>query len=165
MWLRKPRKFGTKTPRTDAAVSSACEYSGQARPTTDIPGEASPTPDRTRNPKIRLALRLWAALYRRQRALAPAAAAFEAALPGRIRGDERFQQALEDADTADALQQAMAVHDGVTRDWAAKAVGLLRAIETADDAYERELRGALDSYRDALTGDSEENGTNGMHSH
>jgi hypothetical protein len=104
-------------------------------------------------------------VHRRERALQPAAAAFVAAVPERIRGDERFQQALEDADTAESLQRAMALHEGETKEWAAKGFALLRAVEAADDDYEQELARALYAYRNSTTGGGEENGTGGLHSH
>jgi hypothetical protein len=112
-------------------------------------------PDASRD-SIRLALYAWVAVHRRARTVAPAAAAFEAALPGPIRGDERFQQALEDAETAGSLQRAIAVNDGEVKTWTSKAVVLLRAIKTADDAYERELGEALYAYRKSVTGPGEE---------
>ncbi len=80
-------------------------------------------------------------------------------MPGPIRGDERFQQALQDAQTAASLQQAMALNEGETKDWTSKAVVLLRAIETADDAYEQELGDALNAYRRSVTGASEAHDT------
>jgi hypothetical protein len=82
-------------------------------------------------------------------------AAFEEAMPEPIRGDERFQQALHDAETAGSLQQAMALNEGEITKWTSKAVVLLRAIKTADDAYEQELGEALDAYRRSVTGASE----------
>jgi hypothetical protein len=111
---------------------------------------------------IKLALYAWVAVHRRARIVAPAAAAFEAAMSGPIRGDERFQQALEDAETAGSLEQAMALNEGEIKEWTLKAVVLLRAIKTADDAYERELGEALDGYRKSVTGASDEDDTNGI---
>jgi hypothetical protein len=116
--------------------------------------------DPTRN-SIKLALRAWVAAHRRARTVAPAAAAFEAAMPGPIRGDERFQQALEDAETAGALEQALASNEGEVKEWGSNAVVLLRAIKTADDVYEQELGEALNSYHQAATRAGEENDTNG----
>jgi hypothetical protein len=110
--------------------------------------------DPTRD-SIKLALRAWVAAHRRARTVAPAAAAFEAAMRGPIRGDERFQQALEDAETAVSLQQAMALNEGEIKEWTSKAVVLLRAIKTADDAYEQELGEALDAYYKSVTEASE----------
>ncbi len=83
-------------------------------------------------------------------------------MPAPIRGDERFQQALEDADTAGSLQDAMALNEGEIKEWTSKAVVLLRAIKSADDAYERELGAALDAYHKWMTGASEEDDTNGI---
>jgi hypothetical protein len=105
---------------------------------------------------------VWAAGYRRERALAPAAASFEAAVPNRIRGDERFQRALEDAETAESLQDAVALHEGEIKGWAAKGVVLLRAVETADRAYQVELCQALNAYRDSITAGNGENDADGM---
>jgi hypothetical protein len=122
-------------------------------------------PDRSQSPEIKLAVRAWAAVHRRERSLEPARADFESAVPERIRGDERFQQALEDAQTAGAVQQAVALHEAESKQWAAKGVALLRAIKTADGAYEQELHEALAAYRDSTTGGSEENDTNDQHAH
>jgi hypothetical protein len=83
-------------------------------------------------------------------------------MPAPIRGDERFQQALEDADTAGSLQDAMASNEGEIKEWTSKAVVLLRAIKSADDTYERELGAALDAYHNSMTGASEEDDTNGI---
>ncbi len=85
-------------------------------------------------------------------------------MPHRIRGDERFQRALEDAETAESLQRAVALHEGQTEEWAAKGVVLLRAVQTSDRAYQRELNEALDAHRDAITAGSGENDSDGMHS-
>jgi predicted secreted protein len=73
-------------------------------------------------------------------------------MPGPIRGDERFQYALEDAETAGSLQQAIALNEGEIKEWSSKAVVLLRAIKTADDAYEQELAEALNAYYRSVTG-------------
>ncbi len=94
--------------------------------------------------------------------MAPAVAAFEAAIPGPIRGDERFQQALEDAETAGSLQHAIALNEGEVKQWTSKAVVLLRAVKSADDVYERELGAALDAYHHSMTGAGEEDDTDGM---
>ena len=107
--------------------------------------------DSTRD-SIRLALHAWAAAQRRARTVVPAAAAFEAAMPGPIRADERFQCALEDAETAGSLQRAMALNEGEINEWSSKAVVLLRAIKAADDAYERELGEALYAYYASVNG-------------
>ncbi len=107
--------------------------------------------DSTRN-SIRLALHAWAAAQRRARTVVPAADAFEAAMGGPIRGDERFQYALENADTAGSLREAMALNEGEIKEWSSKAVVLLRAIKTADDAYEQELAEALHAYYASITG-------------
>jgi hypothetical protein len=115
--------------------------------------------DATRSSAIRLALRARAALGRRERWLDEAVAGFDAAVVERIRGDERFEQALEDAETAESLDQAMALHRGGTKEWTTKAMTLLRAIQAADQAYERELGEALERYRNAITTGSEENGS------
>jgi hypothetical protein len=112
---------------------------------------------------IKLALRAWVAVQRRAGTVAPATAAFEASMPGPIRGDERFQQALEGAETAGSLEQAMASNQGELKEWAAKAVVLLRAVKTADDAYEQELGAALASYHQSVTGAGEGSDTDGTH--
>lgn len=83
-------------------------------------------------------------------------------MPGPIRGDERFQAALEDAETAGSLQQAMALNEDEIKEWTLKAVVLLRAIKTADDAYEQELGAALDAYHRSVTGAGEEGDIDGM---
>jgi hypothetical protein len=114
--------------------------------------------DLARGSAIKLALRARAALNRRERWLDQAVVAFDAAVPERIRGDERSLQALEDAETAEALDQAMALHRADMKEWTAKAMTMLRAIQAADQAYERELGEALDRYRNAVITDSEENG-------
>ena len=104
-------------------------------------------------------------MRRRERALTAEAAAFEAAVPGRIREDERFQRALEDAETAESLEQAVGLHEGETDELAAKGVALLRAIEAADEAYEQELREALDAFRVSFKGGNGDSDTNGVHAH
>ena len=111
-----------------------------------------------RAPSIELALRARSALGRRERWLEQAVIAFDTAVPERIRGDERFAQALEDAETADALDHAMESHRGNATDWWMKAMTLLRAIQAADQAYERELGEALDLYRNVITTGIEESG-------
>lgn len=83
-------------------------------------------------------------------------------MPGPIRGDERFQQALEDAETAGSLQHAIALNEGETKQWTSKAVVLLRAVKSADDVYERELGAALDAYHNSMTGAGGEDDTNGI---
>ena len=119
--------------------------------------------DLARGSAIKLALRARSALGRRERWLEQAVNAFDAGVPERIRGDERAQQALQDAETAEALEQAMALHRADTKEWAAKAMTLLRAIQAADQAYERELGEALDRYRNVITTGSEENGDHETH--
>jgi uracil DNA glycosylase len=101
-------------------------------------------------------MRVWAAVLRRDRSLDPAAATFEAAVPHRIRGDESFQRALEDAQTAESLGRAVAAHEGEIKDWAAKGVVLLRAVESVDRAYQHELSEALHAYRESITEGKEE---------
>jgi hypothetical protein len=111
-----------------------------------------------RGSAIKLALRTRSALGRRERWLEQAVIAFDEAMPERIRGDERFAQALEDAETAEALDQAMELHRGDERSWWTKAMRLLRAVQAADQAYERELGEALDRYRNVITTGTEEHG-------
>ncbi len=111
-----------------------------------------------RGSAIKLALRTRSALSRRERWLEQALIAFDAAMPERIRGDERFAQALEDAETAEALDQAMELHRGDEKSWWTTAMRLLRAVQAADQAYERELGEALDRYRNVITTGTEEHG-------
>ena len=118
-----------------------------------------PTDDElARQSAIKLALRARSALARRERWLEQAVAAFDAAVPERIRGDERYAQALEDAETAEALGLAMESHRGDSLDWWMKAMAMLRAIQAADQAYERELGEALERHRKGVTSGIEENG-------
>jgi hypothetical protein len=111
-----------------------------------------------RRSAVKLALRARSAMARRERWLEQATLAFDSAVPERIRGDERFAQALEDARTAEALGDAMAAHRGDSRDWWMKSMGLLRAIQAADQAYERELGVALERHRKVITTGTEEDG-------
>ena len=125
-------------------------------------------PERTddqfaRRSAIKLALRARSALARRERWLEQAVAAFDAAVPERIRGDERYAQALEDAETAEALGLAMESHRGDSLDWWMKAMAMLRAIQAADQAYERELGEALERHRKGVTSGIEENGDDETH--
>ena len=126
--------------------------------------QTEPTDDElARRSAIKLALRARSALARRERWLKQAVLAFDAAVPERIRGDERFERALEDAQTAEALGHAMASHRGEARAWWMKAMTLLRAIQAADQAYERELGEALERHRNVITSGTEENGDEGTH--
>ena len=121
--------------------------------------QVEPTDDElARGSAIKLALRARAALGRRERWLNQAVVAFDAAVPERIRGDERFAQALEDAETVDALDQAIASHGAHEREWWAQAMTLLRAIQAADLAYKRELGEALERYHNMITTGKEEHG-------
>ena len=121
--------------------------------------DTEPTDDElARRSAIKLALRARSALARRERWLEQAVLAFDAAVPERIRGDERFAQALEDAETAEALGDAIASHEGEARDWWMKSMSLLRAIQAADQAYERELGEALERHRKVITTGTEESG-------
>jgi hypothetical protein len=112
--------------------------------------------DLARRSAIKLALRARSAVARRERWLEQAMLAFDGAVPERIREDERFAQALEDAETAEALGDAMASHRGDAQDWWMKAMRLLRAIQAADQAYERELGEALERHRQVITSGTEE---------
>lgn len=116
-----------------------------------------------RRSAIKLALRARSALARRERWLEQAVLAFDAAVPERIRGDERFAQALEDAQTAEALEQAIASNRDEAQDWWMKAMRLLRAIQAADQAYERELGEALERHRKVITTGLEENDDDATH--
>jgi hypothetical protein len=121
--------------------------------------QIEPTDDElARGSAIKLALRARAALGRRERWLEQAVVAFDAAVPERIRGDERFEQALEDADTVEALDHAMASNRASEREWWEKAMTLLRTVQAADLAYKRELGEALELYHNVITTGSEENG-------
>lgn len=112
--------------------------------------------DLARGSAIKLALRARAALARRERWLEQAVIAFDAAVPERILSDERSEQALEDAETAEALDQAMELDRGDIKEWTAKAMTLLRATQAADAAYKRELGEAFDRYRRVITTGSED---------
>ena len=112
--------------------------------------------DLARASAIRLALRARSALGRRERWLEQAVTAFDAAVPERIRADERSEQALEEAETAESLEEAMGLQRGDLREWWAKGMTLLRAIQASDQAYERELGEALDRYRKVIMTGSEE---------
>jgi L-aminopeptidase/D-esterase-like protein len=116
-----------------------------------------------RRSAIKLALRARSALARRERWLEQAVLAFDAAVPERIRGDERFAQALEDAETAEALEQAIASNRDEAQDWWMKAMRLLRAIQAADQAYERELGEALERHRKLITTGIEDNDDDATH--
>lgn len=116
-----------------------------------------------RRSAIKLALRARSALARRERWLEQAVLAFDAAVPERIRGDERFAQALEDAETAGALEQAIASNRDEAQDWWMKAMRLLRAIQAADQAYERELGEALERHRKLITTGIEDNDDDTTH--
>ena len=111
-----------------------------------------------RGSAIELALRARAALRRRDRWLEQAVVAFDAAVPERILSEERSEDALEHAETAEALDQAMAVHRGDAAEWTSKAMTLLRAIQAADLAYKRELGEAFDRYRNRIATGSEDGG-------
>jgi hypothetical protein len=116
-----------------------------------------------RRSAIKLALRARSALARRERWLEQAVLAFDDAVPERIRGDERFAQALEDAETAEALEQAIAANRDQAQDWWMKAMRLLRAIQAADQAYERELGEALERHRKLITTGIEDNDDDATH--
>jgi hypothetical protein len=111
-----------------------------------------------RRSAVKLALRARSAVARRDRWLRQAVLAFDAGVPERIRGDERYERALEDAETAEALGDAMAAHEGEAREWWMKAMRLLRAIQAADQAYERELGEALERHRNTIATGTDENG-------
>jgi hypothetical protein len=126
--------------------------------------QTEPTDDElARRSAIKLALRARSALARRERWLKQAVAAFDAAVPERIRGDERYARALEDAETAEALGLAMESHRGDSHEWWMKAMGMLRAVQASDQAYERELGEALERHRNLITTGTEENGDDETH--
>jgi hypothetical protein len=116
-----------------------------------------------RRSAIKLALRARSALARRDRWLEQAVLAFDGAVPERIRGDERYAQALEDAETAEALGDAMTSHRGDAQGWWMKSMRLLRAIQAADQAYERELGEALARHRKVIMSGTEEDGGDETH--
>ena len=116
-----------------------------------------------RRSAIKLALRARSALARRERWLKEAVLAFDAGVPELIRGDERFERALEDAETAEALGDAIASHRGEERDWWLTAMRLLRAIQAADQSYERELGEALERHRNAVATGTDDTGNGETH--
>jgi hypothetical protein len=126
--------------------------------------QTEPTDDElARRSAIKLALRARSALARRERWLEQAVLAFDEAVPERIRDDERFAQALEDAETAEALEQAIASNRDGAQDWWMKAMRLLRAVQAADQAYERELGEALERHRKLITTGTDENDDDATH--
>jgi MoxR-like ATPase len=110
-----------------------------------------------RGSTLRLALRARAAVRRRDHALEETILAFDSSALRHIRDEDRFAQALEDAETADSLADAMALHEADIEDWAAESMALLRTLQSADEAYEREFDEALDHFRNAVTGSTEGN--------
>jgi hypothetical protein len=82
--------------------------------------------------------------------------AFDAAVPERILSDERSAEAFEAAETAEALDQAMAADRDESTEWTAKAMALLRAVQAADAAYRQELGEAFARYRNVVTTGSED---------
>ena len=99
--------------------------------------------DLARGSAIKLALRARAALARRERWLEQAVIDFDAAVPERILSDERSEQALEDAETAEALDQAMELDRGDIKEWTAKAMTLLRAIPGRRRGLQTGARGGV----------------------
>jgi hypothetical protein len=115
-----------------------------------------PDDELARGSAIKLALRTRAALGRRERWLEQAVADFDVGVSERILSDERSAEAFEAAETAEALDQAMASNRGDATEWTAKAMTLLRAVQAADAAYRRELGEAFDRYRNVVTTGSED---------
>ena len=113
--------------------------------------------DHPRGSTLKLALRARAAVRRRDHALAEAVIAFDNSALKRVRDEDHFAQALEDAATAESLVDAIALHEKDIEAWAAAGMALLRTIQSVDEAYERELGEALDRYRNSVTGGPEEN--------
>jgi MoxR-like ATPase len=111
-----------------------------------------------RGSTLRLALRARAAMRRRDHALEEAVIAFDSSALRHVRDEDRFAQALEDAKTAESLADAMALHEADIQDWAAEGLALLRTVQGADEAYERDLGDALDHFRNSVTGEIEGNG-------
>jgi hypothetical protein len=117
--------------------------------------------DHPRNSTLKLSLRARAAVRRRDHALEEALMAFDSSALKRVRDEDHFTQALEDATTAESLAEAMALHEADIAEWAADGMALLRTIQSVDDAYEQELGEALDRYRDSVTGGGEESNDQG----
>ena len=113
--------------------------------------------DHPRGSTLKLALRARAAVRRRDHALAEAVIAFDNSALERVRDQDHFAQALEDAVTAESLADAMALHEADIAGWAADGMALLHTIQGADETYEREFGEALDRYRNSVTGGPEEN--------
>jgi hypothetical protein len=110
-----------------------------------------------RGSTLKLALRARAAVRRRDHALEEAVIAFDNSALKRVRDEDRFAQALEDAATAESLAEAMALHEKDFKEWTADGMVLLRTIQSVDATYERELGEALSRYRDSVTGGPDEN--------
>jgi hypothetical protein len=106
---------------------------------------------------LRVALRARAAMRRRDRALEEALIAFDTSALRHVRDEDRFARALEDAETAESLADAMALHAADIQDWAAEGMALLRTVQGADQAYEHDLGDALDHFRNSVTEGTEEN--------
>ena len=106
---------------------------------------------------LRLALRARAAMRGRDHALEEAVIAFDSSALAHVRDEDRFERALEDAETAESLADAMTLHEADIQDWTAEGMALLRTVQGADEAYERDLGDALDHFRNSVTGDTEEN--------
>jgi hypothetical protein len=113
--------------------------------------------DHPRSSTLKLSLRARAAVRRRDHALEEALIAFDSSALKRVRDEDHFVQALEDATTAESLAEAMALHEADVAEWAADGMALLRTIQSVDEGYERELGEALDRYRNSVTWGVEEN--------
>jgi hypothetical protein len=111
--------------------------------------------DHPRGVALKLALRVRAVVRRRAHALEEALIAFDSSALKHVRDEDRFAQALEEAETAEGLADAIALHAADIEEWAAEGMSMLRAIRRADEVYERELGEALDRYRNSVTGSTE----------
>ena len=111
-----------------------------------------------RGSTLRLALRARSAMRRRDHALEEALIAFDNSALKHVRDEDRFARALGDAETAESLADAMALHEADIEDWGADGMTLLRTVQSADEAYERDLGDALDHFRNSVTGGTEGNG-------
>lgn len=105
-----------------------------------------------RGSTLRLALRARAAMRRRDRALEKALTAFDSSALMHVRDEDRFARALESAETAESLADAIALHEADIHGWAAEGMALLRTVQSADEAYERDLGDALEHFRNSVTG-------------
>ena len=112
--------------------------------------------DHPRSSTLKLSLRARAAVRRRDHGLQEALIAFDNSALKRVRDEDHFTQALEDATTAESLAEAMALHEADIAEWATDGMALLRTIQRVDEAYEQDLGEALERYRSSVSGGAEE---------